>query len=358
MSKSVNAPAGTKALDFLQPEGPNPHGGRGRSIILNHPEIRDLVGKNPVTFWITLGIVLVQTALAAALHTSPWWLIVLVAVTVGAFANHALWVVIHEVTHNLIFKTPGANTLVGILANLPHGAPTSVFFQRYHMKHHAFLGTYDFDADIPSRWEQKLFGRSALGKACWMFVFSIIQALRPVRLRVLKPIDRWVVINVVAQVIYDGALLYFWGPKALAYMFISLMFSVGLHPLGARWIQEHYIVFPGQETADYYGPLNPFALNVGFHNEHHDFPSIPWNRLPEVKRAAPEAYDTLHYHPSWSKLLWRFIVDPNISLYTRYVREGPSSGAKFEEAKAASQQLPEPTADPSLRRPPANQQSA
>ena len=81
MSKSVNAPAGTKALDFLHPEGPNPHGGRGRAIILNHPEIRDLVGKNPVTFWITLGIVVVQTALAAALHTSPWWLIVLVAVT-------------------------------------------------------------------------------------------------------------------------------------------------------------------------------------------------------------------------------------------------------------------------------------
>ena len=178
------------------------------------------------------------------------------------------------------------------------------------MKHHAFLGTYDFDADIPSHWEQKLFGRSAIGKALWMFFFSIMQALRPVRLRVLKPIDRWVVINVVAQVIYDAALLYFWGPKAMAYMFISLMFSVGLHPLGARWIQEHYIVFPGQETADYYGPLNPLALNVGFHNEHHDFPSIPWNRLPEVKRAAPEAYDTLHYHPSWSKLLWRFIVDP------------------------------------------------
>jgi hypothetical protein len=36
---------------------------------------------------------------------------------VGAFTNHALWVVIHEATHNLIFKTPGANTLAGIIAN-------------------------------------------------------------------------------------------------------------------------------------------------------------------------------------------------------------------------------------------------
>ena len=67
------------------------------------------------------------------------------------------------------------------------------------MKHHAFLGTYDFDADIPSHWEFKLFGRSALGKAVWLFLFSIMQALRPARLRVLKPIDRWVVISVLAQ---------------------------------------------------------------------------------------------------------------------------------------------------------------
>jgi sphingolipid delta-4 desaturase len=176
-----------------------------------------------------------------------------------------------------------------------------------------------------------------------------MQALRPVRLRVLKPIDRWVVTNVVAQVLFDGALLYFWGPKALIYMFISLMFSVGLHPLGARWIQEHYIVFPGQETADYYGPLNPLALNVGYHNEHHDFPSIPWNRLPEVKRAAPEAYDTLQYHRSWTRLLWRFIVDPEISLYSRYVREGPGE-SRLDEARAASQDLP----DPAVERPAAS----
>jgi sphingolipid delta-4 desaturase len=80
-------------------------------------------------------------------------------------------------------------------------------------------------------------------------------------------------------------------------------------------------------------------LNVGYHNEHHDFPSIPWNRLPAIKKAAPEAYDTLYYHPSWTKLLLRFIFDPSLSLRTRYVRESPKAGARFEEAKAASQVL-------------------
>ncbi len=341
MLEPYEAAAGTAATDFLQPDGPNPHGGRARAIILQHPEIRSLVGKNPWTFWITFGIVAVQTVVAAWMGSSPWWLIGLLAVTVGAFANHALWVVIHEITHNLVFKTPGQNTLAGIFAGLPHGTATSVFFQRYHMKHHAFLGTYDFDADIPSHWEFKLFGRSALGKAVWLFLFSIMQALRPARLRVLKPIDRWVVISVLAQLTYNGALVYFFGWKALAYLLVSLMFSVGLHPLGARWIQEHYIVFPGQETVNYYGPLNRVALNIGYHNEHHDFPSIPWNRLPAVKRTAPEAYDTLHYHPSWTRLLLRFVFDPRLSLRTRYVREGPSGGAQLREAKAGNQELRE-----------------
>jgi sphingolipid 4-desaturase/C4-monooxygenase len=342
MPNFETATLGTASGEYLKPSRPAPHPGRAREILARHPEIRELVGKNAGTFWITAGIVAAQVALGAALAHSPWWLIILVAATAGAFANHALWVVIHEITHNLVFRTPGANTWVGILANLPHTVPSSVFFQRYHMKHHAFLGTYDFDADIPSRWEARIFGRSAVGKAAWMLLFPIMQALRPTRLRVLKPIDRWVVANVLAQVLFNAAIFYFLGPKALLYMLISLFFAIGLHPLGARWIQEHYIVFPGQETVDYYWPLNRVAMNIGYHNEHHDFPSIPWNRLPEVKRAAPEAYDTLHFHKSWAKLLWTFVFDPNLSLYTRYVREGPSGGSRLNEAKAHTQDLPQP----------------
>ena len=130
----------------------------------------------------------------------------------------------------------------------------------------------------------------------------------------IKPIDRWVVLNLVAQVAFDVRHLDCSGPKALAYLLVSLFFSVGLHPLGARWIQEHYIVFPGQETDELLRPAEPLALNVGYHNEHHDFPSVPVEPPARRPAAAPEAYDTLQYHPSWTRLLWRFIVDPRISL--------------------------------------------
>jgi fatty acid desaturase len=94
--------------------------------------------------------------------------------------------------------------------------------------------------------------------------------------------------NIVVQLIFDVAIVYFWGWSALAYLGFSFLFSVGLHPLGARWIQEHFLVLDKkQETFSYYGGLNSINMNVGFHNEHHDMPSISWNNLPKLKNIAP-----------------------------------------------------------------------
>ncbi len=171
-----------------------------------------------------------------------------------------------------------------------------MFFQRYHLKHHAFQGVYELDADIPNTWEARLVGTSPWRKAIWLLLFPLVQSTRPPRLREIRPIDRWVVLNLVVQIGFDVAVWFVLGPRAFAYLFISFFFSVGLHPLGARWVQEHYLLFHGQETNSYYGWLNRLALNVGYHNEHHDFPSVPWNRLPELKRTAPEAYDSLGSH--------------------------------------------------------------
>jgi len=78
---------------------------------------------------------------------------------------------------------------------------------------------------------------------------------------------------------------------------------------------------PDQETGSYYGSLNRLALNVGYHNEHHDFPSVPWNRLPRIRALAPEVYASLASHTSWTRLLWRFLptVASRRSLHRRPV---------------------------------------
>jgi sphingolipid delta-4 desaturase len=59
---------------------------------------------------------------------------------------------------------------------------------------------------------------------------------------------------------------------------------------------------------------------MGYHNEHHDLPSIPWNNLPKLRAMAPEFYGNLKYHSSWSRLLFQFVFDKRYSLYSRVER--------------------------------------
>jgi sphingolipid delta-4 desaturase len=131
----------------------------------------------------------------------------------------------------------------------------------------------------------------------------------------------WVIMIIVFAI--DALIIIYFGWTAFLYLVFSLIFSIGLHPLGARWIQEHFRRSTS-ETYSYYGPLNIPSLNVGYHNEHHDFPSVPWNNLPRLKKLAPEFYDTLVYHKSWFKLWLRFLLDPELSLYSRMVRTNRS----------------------------------
>ena len=308
-------------VDFTYSSVAEPHRDRTKAILRRHPDIRTLIGPNSITFGWTLAIVILQLGLAWVVATRSWWLVVVVAYGVGAFASHALFVMIHECAHKLVFKRKVANILTGLLANVPLFFPGSYSFQKYHLKHHAFQGVYELDADLPSRWEARLVGHSALGKALWLLLFPFFQLLRSYRIKEVAVLDAWTLTNLAIQIAVNAAAWLVLGPKAVAYFALSFFFSIGLHPLGARWIQRHYMTGDGtQETFSYYGALNVVAFNVGYHNEHHDFPSVPWNKLPRIRAAAPEVYDTLAAHQSWTRLLFHFLFDRNLSLFSRMVR--------------------------------------
>ncbi|HXW71302.1 MAG TPA: fatty acid desaturase [Methylocella sp.] len=310
---------------FIATSLPRPHPLRRRAILAAHPEAARLIGQDPMTAVITLAAVAAQTLAAASLGglgLSYWWVALLAAFCFGAFANHAMFVVIHDGTHNCVFKSNTLNKWVAIIADLPNSIPTAMAFRCYHMKHHSHLGDYDYDADLPSHWEARVFGRTALGKAAWMFLFPVFQITRLRRLKGSVPIKgRWTYINAACAFIYDFILLACFGPNALIYLFASFWFSVGgLHPLGARWLQEHFTDDPAKETSNYSGFINFIALNIGYHNEHHDFPDVPWSRLPRLTKIAPEFYSGLQVYSSWAALLLKFIFDPQFTLYTRVDR--------------------------------------
>jgi sphingolipid delta-4 desaturase len=319
-------------LDYLRVEYREPHLARTKEILAKHPEVRQLFGNVPTTALFVLGIVGLQAGMAYLLRDRPWWASLLAAWFVGALANHALWVLIHECSHNLVFKKGWPNALLQIVANLPIVVPSAISFRKYHLLHHNHQGVDTLDADLASPFEAKVVGNTAAGKIMWLLLFPLFQALRIPRLKNIKFVDRWYVLNFVVQFSFDALVIHYWGWSAFGYLALATFFSVGLHPVGARWIQEHYLTGAPQETYSYYGPYNVIAFNVGYHNEHHDLMRVPWTRLPELKRMAPEFYDNLKFHTSWTRLLLQFIFDPKLSLYSRVTRPGGPNDAELANA--------------------------
>lgn len=321
-ARRAGSVAATMKQDFTYSESLNFHTVRRREIVAKFPEVRELMVKNHSSALWIVALVLLQWAAAALADNANGWLLVLAAFAFGAFVNHALYVLMHECTHSLVFKTSGLNRLFGIVCDFALVLPSSMGFQRYHLYHHRYLGQYEMDPDIVSHGEARLIGNSAWRKLLWVFLLPISQALRPMKLKAIRGIpvwDPWIVLNFATQIVVCTLLVMVLGPKALAYLALSTLFALGLHPLGGRWIQEHHVTTEGQDTYSYYGPLNKVCFNMGFHNEHHDFPNVPWNNLPKVRRAAGEYYTGLKSYHSWIGVLRKFIFDPTMSGYSRII---------------------------------------
>ena len=167
-----------KQNSFVFSELSEPHRIRTKDILKEHPHIRTLIGKNPKTIFAIIGLVGLQVGVAWFTASQSWWIVFGAAYLIGAFADHALFVMIHECAHRLLFKNPKANRLAGIFANLPQLFPSSVSFERYHIKHHSFQGVHELDADLPNHWEAKLIDNYFIGKAIWLLFYPITQYIK------------------------------------------------------------------------------------------------------------------------------------------------------------------------------------
>ena len=77
------------------------------------------------------AVVALQVCCAYVLRdTSFWsWKFWALAYVVGATSNQNLFLAIHEISHNLAFKSPLGNRLLAVFANLPIGIPYSASFR-------------------------------------------------------------------------------------------------------------------------------------------------------------------------------------------------------------------------------------
>jgi sphingolipid delta-4 desaturase len=124
--------------------------------------------------------------------------------------------------------------------------------------------------DIPTHWEGTFFTNTLL-KLLWLIAQPLFYAFRPsvVRPKTMRPLDLF---NAACIVCSDALLCYYFGPKPVGYLILSTLLGMGLHPVAGHFVAEHYVFQKGFETYSYYGALNYLCWNVGYHNEHHDFP--------------------------------------------------------------------------------------
>ncbi|KAI9930850.1 hypothetical protein AWENTII_004056 [Aspergillus wentii] len=329
-----------------------PHRSRRQAIIKAHPEVTKLCGPEPITKYVVLGVVSLQICCAYLLRDTSIlsWRFLATAYLIGATSNQNLFLAIHEISHNLAFRSPMANRLLAIVANLPIGIPYSAAFRPYHLTHHKSLGVTGLDTDLPTAVEA-FFLDSLLGKAFFCTFQILFYALRPMFVY-SPPFTSIHLINLITQLSFDFALTKFCGGslQPFFYFIMSSFLAGSLHPCAGHFIAEHYFFskveaggtesieelkkmekdgkkqphpldsLPPPETYSYYGPLNILTYNVGLHNEHHDFPAIPWTKLYTLHQIASEFYEPLPCHRSWTWVIWTFIMDKNVGMWCRVKR--------------------------------------
>jgi sphingolipid delta-4 desaturase len=325
----------TRRSDFIYREEAEPHAKRRAEILKKYPGIKTLYGPEWRTKYIVAATVALQVGMAVLVREWSWFWFVVAAYVVGATANHSLFLAIHELSHGLGAKAAWGSKVQGLLANLPIGAPYCMAFKPHHMYHHRNQGTHEHDADIPTAAEGWLISTTAtcyldhcVRKALFMFFQIAAYAFRPLILNPnLLPPANWLALNWVVQFSFDAALVYAFGPMTMLYFGLSTFFAGSIHPTAGHFISEHYVMDGKAETYSYYGPLNYLTYNVGYHNEHHDFPNVAWSNLPKVRAMAPEYYNDLPQCSSWPGVIARYIFDDSISPFSR-VKKSSSKKAQ------------------------------
>jgi len=253
----------------------------------------------------------------AALGASSWALnaagfaLVVLALTWSAY-------LIHEFAHHAIFKSAEANARWGTVMTWVNGSCYAPFadLRRKHMRHHverADVVTFDSRAFLlrAPAW----FRRSVLALE-WAY-FPAVEFLMRAFVITLPFIDdrkrdRRGRIAAIAVVRVTGfALLAAWSPKALLLYFAAYLVFITLLRF-ADCFQHTYDAYPilddqpipkdklrdrAYEQANTYSDivtldsfwLNLLWLNFGYHNAHHERPTVPWHALPAFHR---ELYGT------------------------------------------------------------------
>lgn len=206
---------------------------------------------------------------------------------IGCWVTTALMMHAHEAAHGLVFGPNHIwkNRLYGLFVNLGIGMPFYSYFKKFHKKHHKFIGDEVLDIEYPTEFEAYIFPNTPFGKYLYFLCQPFIYACRMPAFILKRPywyVDLEEIANCVIIFLVYGGLSYSRYAHIYNHLSLSLLVATASNMFGFWGMVSHIEFFKMEETSSYYGWMNKFYLNFGYHVEHHDFPNIPSCYLPQV----------------------------------------------------------------------------
>jgi len=353
---------GIYSRGYTLPEQGTWHLNRKRAVLRDHPDAKKLYGQSPFTMVILFVVIPIHLWFAYHFSQYSWLAVLIGAYTTSAWMSFVLQTIGHEATHRLISKNSTVNKFCALLSFLPvFTGPFGTLWMYEHMWHHnvvvdkalryglqsnplvkkalmtlVFIGIINIFLTVSA---------TALAAAMLVTIPMGIIGLRaskypekfpiPPYNRFPQALNGWTATNIVACIVFNATLIYFTGIKGFSYIYLGSLFMNGLHPLGMRQVQEHYFVKRGQPTYSVYPILNFLTFNIGHHVEHHDFPAIPWNRLPQLTKLAPEYYTKdLYAYSGYTSVMIEFLFNKGIPLSALFDVEIQTPSGPLKPASA------------------------
>ncbi|MBV8518288.1 MAG: fatty acid desaturase [Acidobacteria bacterium] len=298
--------------------------------------LRELHRKRPLlhAFIALANLGALVGAAFAAVHFTVWYLWLPFAFVIG-FAVFNCTVLLHEVVHRAVLEVSSERgyRILGLLYAIPSGISSSQF-TRWHLDHHAGLGSDDDDPKrhylspkINARWLKFLYFTPALFPIYFRAAAKETAAYEPeLRRRIARERLGTIAfqLSVLAVVAWLGGGYVAW-KLYLVPVFFIFPIAFALNRLG-----QHYDIDPSDPAkwstlmkASWF--WDPVFLFSNYHLEHHYFPGVPFYNLPRLQKLLGPFYEKRGMVArGYGELVWRYLI-LNRKPHTNWVESAPSS---------------------------------
>jgi fatty acid desaturase len=247
------------------------------------------------------------------------WYFWLPCAFVAGFGIFNCTVLLHEVVHRAVINASNERTyrFLGLLYAIPSGISSSQF-TRWHLDHHAGLGSYEEDPKRHylspkrnARWFKLLYFTPALFPIYFRAAAQEGAAYEPeLRKRIAR--ER---LGTIAFQLSVLAIIAWLGGWSIAWkLYVVPVFFVFPIAFALNRLGQHYDINPA-DPANWSTLVkgswfwNTIYLFSNYHLEHHYFPSVPFYNLPRLQNLLMPFYEKRGMVPrGYGALLWRYIV--------------------------------------------------